>query len=139
MNPDCSKCAHGALFHTNLHLSSSVKPWTTAIEIEHSCSVHPRNTDSILEFWKMIVHLTVMHDIFVSDNPKLWKKIKRKFGSWQKNMDLGGLPDYLAGLECAFFIYFANFNWQQKCYWICKQGWILYCICWRYVVSFIML
>jgi len=49
-------------------LSSSVKPWTTAIEIEHSCSVHPRNTDSILEFWKMIVHLTVMHDIFVSDN-----------------------------------------------------------------------
>ena len=40
-----------------------------------------------------------------------------------------GISGYLAGLDCAFVIYFANFNWQQKCYWICQQGWILYCIC----------
>ena len=74
----------------------------TAIEIEHSCSVHPRNTDSILEFWKMIVHLTVMHDIFVSDNPKLWKKIKRKFGSRQKNMDLDGASRLLGRAGVCF-------------------------------------
>ena len=37
-----------------------------------------------------------------------------------------GLPDYLAGLDCAFVIYCANFNWQQKCYWIYQRGWILY-------------
>ena len=66
---------------------------TTAIELEHSCSVHPWNTDSILEFWKMIAHLTVLHDIFVSDNPKLWEKIKRKFGSRQKKIGFGwGFP-----------------------------------------------
>jgi len=77
----------------------------SAIEIEHSCSVHPRNTDSILEFWKMIVHLTVMHDIFVSDNPKLWKKIKRKFGSRQKKYGFGwGFPITWQGW-CVLFSY----------------------------------
>jgi hypothetical protein len=63
--------------------SSPTEPWTSAIEFEYSCSVHPWNTGSILEFWKMIAHIAFLHDIFVSDNPKLWKKIKRKCGSRQ--------------------------------------------------------
>ena len=38
-------------------------------------------------------------------NPKLWEKIKRKFGSRQKKIWFWmGLPDYLAGLDCAFVI-----------------------------------
>jgi len=39
-----------------------------------------------------------------------------------------GISGYLAGLGCAFIIYSANYNWQQKYHRVRQQGWIFYCI-----------